>query len=389
MNSFRRSFLLTLSISLLILVAFFGGYLLRDWQQRQYATFPIFEEAHQLITDHALRPIPTGQALEYGAIRGLIQSYGSAVNDPHTSFLEPPQAELESNTLAGKFGGIGVRLSNDADGNYVLYPFPDGPAKEAGIQDGDRLLAVDDLSVTPQTPVDQVTAAVRGPVGQKVAVTVGRAPDYEPISYDIKREEVALPSVTYHLDADEPRLGVIEVNAMASTTVPEILKSAEDLQTRGATALALDLRNNGGGLLDVGIAVAEIFLKDGVVIEQQYRGQDVETFKVGQPGELSEIPLVVLINGGTASAAEIVAGALQARGRAQLIGETSYGKNTIQLVYELSDKSSLHVTAAEWWVPGLDAPRPGKGLTPDIPAASGQTPDAGIQAAIRALFYQE
>jgi carboxyl-terminal processing protease len=386
MDSFKRSFLLTLTICLIVLVSFFGGYLLRDWQQRQVATFPIFDEAHQLLADHALRPIPTGQALEYGAIHGMIQAYGSAVNDPHTNFLEPPQAELESNTLAGKFGGIGVRLSNDADGNYVLYPFPDGPAKKAGIQDGDRLLAVDDLPITPQTPGDQLTAAVRGPVGQKVTITVGRAPDYEPVSYDVKREEVALPSVTFHLDADEPRLGVIEVNAMASTTVQEIIKAAADMQARGAIALALDLRNNGGGLLDVGIDTARVFLKDGVVIEQQYRGKDAETFKVNQAGELSEVPLVVLINGGTASAAEIVAGALQARGRAQLIGETSYGKNTIQLVYELSDKSSLHVTAAEWWIPGLDAPRPGKGLTPDIPAASGQTPDAAIQAAITALF---
>jgi carboxyl-terminal processing protease len=386
MTSFKRSFLLTLAISLALLVGFFGGYVLRDWQQRQVATFPIFDEAHQLIADHAFHPIPTGQVLEYGAIRGMVQSYGSAVNDPHTSFLEPPQAELESNTLAGRFGGIGVRLGNDAEGNFVLYPFPDGPAKKAGIQDGDRLLAVEDLPITPQTPMDQLTAAIRGPVGQKVTITIGRAPDFEPATYDIKRDEVALPSVTFHLDADEPRLGVIEVNAMAATTVREILDAAKDLQERGATALALDLRNNGGGLLDVGIATAEIFLKDGVVIEQQYRGKDVESFKVNQPGELADIPLVVLINGGTASAAEIVAGALQAHGRAQLIGETSYGKNTIQLVFELSDKSSLHVTAAEWWIPGLDAPRPGKGLTPNIPAASGQTPDAGIQAAIQILF---
>ncbi|MFZ6028962.1 MAG: S41 family peptidase [Chloroflexota bacterium] len=386
MNAFKRSFLLTFVSSLSLLVAFFAGFLLRDWQQRRAATFPVFDEAYRLIEGHAFTPLPTGQAMQYGAIRGMVQAYGSAVNDPHTSFLEPPQAELENDTLAGKFGGIGVRLSNDADGNYVLYPFPNGPAAKAGIQDGDRLLAVDDLAITPQTPVDQLTAAVRGPIGKKVRIVVGRAPGFEPVSFDVKREEVALPSVTFHIDADEARLGVIEVNAMASTTIGEIFDAATDLQARGATALALDLRNNGGGLLDVGIEVARLFLKDGIVIEQQYRGEAVETFKVNKPGKLSDIPMVVLINGGTASAAEIVAGALQAHGRARLIGETSYGKNTIQLVYELSDQSSLHVTAAEWRIPGLDAPRPGKGLTPDIPAASGATPDEGIRAAIQVLF---
>jgi carboxyl-terminal processing protease len=386
MSAFKRSFLLTFALSIIILAAFFSGYALREWQIRQYAAFPIFDEAYQLLRDQAYYPLPADSALEYGAIRGLIQAYGSAANDPHTSFLEPPQAELENNTISGKFGGIGVRLGNDSAGHYVLYPFPDGPAKKAGLQDADRLLAVDDLPITPQTPLDTLTAAVRGPVGQNVRITIGRPPDYAPIAYTISREEVALPSTTYHLDADEPRLGVIEVNVMASTTVREILDAARHLQSRGATALALDLRNNGGGLLDVGIDIAKLFLTDGVVIEEQYRGQGVETYKVNQAGELADIPLVVLINGGTASAAEIVAGALQARRRAQLIGEASYGKNTIQLVYELSDQSSLHVTSAEWRIPGLDAPRPGQGLTPDIPAASGQTPDAAIQAAIHSLF---
>lgn len=386
MNDFKRSFLLSFTFLSLAMLAFFGGYLLRDWQYHQATTFPVFEEAYALIQKHAFYPIPTGSALDYGATHGMVQGYDNAVNDPHTSFIEPPQAELQSNTLAGKFGGIGVRLANDTDGNYVLYPFPDGPAQEAGIQDADRLLGVDELTITAQTPLDELIAAIRGPVGQKVKITVSREPDYEPISFDIKREEIALPSVTYHPDADESRLGVIEINSMASNTTSEIVAAVEELQSRGASGFVMDLRDNGGGLLDVGIDTASLFLKDGVIIEQQFRDEEVESFQVKKPGELADIPLVVFINGGTASAAEIVAGALKAHGRAQLIGEPSYGKNTIQLVFELKDKSSLHVTSAEWWIPGLDAPRPGQGLTPDIPASTGDKPDQYIQAAIQVLF---
>ena len=386
MNEFKRSFLITVSISLAILAAFFGGYFLRDWQQSQLGNFEILDETRALLNAHAYYTVPTGSTLEYGAIHGMLHTFRQEANDPHTFFVEPPQAELQANTLAGKFGGIGVRLSNDADGNYVLYPYPDSPAQEAGIQEGDRLIGVDDLTITPQTLIDDVVAAVRGPIGHKVKITVGRPPDYEPISYDVKREEIALPSVTYHLDPDQPRLGVVEVNTMGSGTVKEIIDAVEDLQGRGAEKFALDLRNNGGGFLDIGIDVARLFLEEGTVIEQQYRGKGVEVYKVERRGQFADIPMVVLINGGTASAAEIVAGALKAHGRALLIGETSFGKNTIQLVFDLSDDSSLHVTNATWWVPGLDEPRPGKGLTPDISAASGGSPDEAIQAAILTLF---
>jgi carboxyl-terminal processing protease len=207
-----------------------------------------------------------------------------------------------------------------------------------------------------------------------------------PIEVSVKREEIALPSVTWHLDAGEPRLGVIEINVIAATTSDEIQKAVKDLQSRGATAYALDLRNNGGGLLDAGIDIARLFLKDGVVMEQQFRGQEVKTYRVEKPGPLADIPLAVLVNGSTASASEIIAGALQAHERARLIGEPTYGKNTIQLVFELRDHSSIHVTAAQWWIPGLDAPRPGKGLQPDVPAKPGGPPDPVIQAAIKALF---
>jgi carboxyl-terminal processing protease len=160
------------------------------------------------------------------------------------------------------------------------------------------------------------------------------------------------------------------------------------LQTRHAAYFVLDLRNNPGGLLSAGVDIARLFLKDGLIMQQQYKGKDVETFRVDKPGPLDAIPLVVLVNHNSASAAEIIAGALKVNKRASLIGTSTFGKDTIQLVYDLQDGSSLHVTSAHWWIPGLDPPLGGNGLQPDIPISpdlENTTPDPFIQAAIQAF----
>jgi len=383
MNSFKQTFAFTFVAAICIAVAFFAGYLVNAANSSS-ADLPILHEAYSILREHGLKPMPAAPALEYGMARGMTEAYG----DPFTRFVEPPQHELETNSLQGKFGGIGVRVGTDSAGNYVLYPFPDGPALKAGILEGDRLLGVDDLFVTSETPVDTISAAIRGPVGDKVTIKVGRLPDYVPVDIQIKREEIALPTVTWHLDAGQPRLGVIEVNLIGETTPGEIRRAVEDMQGRGAAAYALDLRNNGGGLLKEGINIARLFLRDGVVIEQQYRGEKVESYTVKEAGLFVEIPLVVLINENTASAAEIIAGAIQAHGRGKLIGATTYGKNTIQMVFDLEDGSSLHVTAAQWWIPGLEFPKEGHGLVPDLPVEAGEEgkPDPAIAVAIQELL---
>ncbi len=392
MNTFKRVFLFTLFFSLILSAAFFAGFGVREILDAtgllgaRTPEFSLLHEAYGLLNEHALDPLPAPPGLEYGMIRGMIQSYG----DPHTVFLEPVQTELESNSLQGKFGGIGVRLGKDGEGYPVLFPYPDSPAIQAGVKEGDRLLAVDEKKVDAVTSDDTIQAAIRGPVEQTVTLTLARAPDYLPQKITIHRTEITLPSVTWHLEPAEPRLGVIEINVIAASTPDEIQKAVADLQTRGATHFALDLRNNGGGLLDAGIDTARLFLSGGEVIKQQYRGRDEETFRVEHAGALASLPLVILINANTASAAEIIAGALQAHERALLIGATTYGKDTIQLVFNLEDGSSLHITAAHWWIPGLDFPRHGHGLEPDVPIPAENTdPRALIQAAIQAFFQEQ
>ncbi|HNT22868.1 MAG TPA: S41 family peptidase [Anaerolineales bacterium] len=383
MSPFQRAYTTTLAVIALLSAGFLAGFVTHDRIGSSADDFPILTEAYDLILNQGLPTPPAAPALEYGMIRGMIQAYG----DPYTSFVEPAQHELNSQNLEGSYGGIGATIEKDPEGYFLLFPFPDGPARLAGIQDGDRLLQVDDLVLTPDTAQDILLAAIRGPIGEEVTITISRTPGYQAVPFKIKRAEIALPSVTWRLAPDEPRLGLIKVNIIAASTAEEIQKAVADLQERGATHFALDLRDNYGGLLDAGVEIARLFLAEGIVIQQQYRGKDVETIKVEDPGVFFSLPLVVLVNQNTASAAEIIAGALQGQQRAPLIGVPTYGKDAIQLVFLLQDESSLHVTAARWWAPGLEQPVGDAGLQPDILlAADSPGSDPAVQAAIQHFF---
>lgn len=392
MNFYQRHrtiILLALFVTLQVMIittAFLSGYLLRDWPSASQFIFQkkfiLLDEAYDILVNNAYQPLPNQKALEYGMIKGMVK----AVGDPFTVFIEPPQHELQSNQLAGKFGGIGVRVERDAENWIYLYPLPDSPALQAGVQDGDRLLAVDDLQITPATSTDEAQAAVRGEIGTNVKITVGRAPDFQPIVFVVKRAEVALPSVTWNQSPDEPQAGIIQIRVIAETTPQEVTKAIQELQAQGVTRVILDLRNNGGGLVEAGVNTARLFLRDGVLIEQQYRGEDVKVFEVDEPGPFVDLPLVILVNKGTASAAEILTGSLMGQRRALVVGSPTYGKNSIQLVFRLSDGSSLHVTSAQWWVPGLEPMFVGNGLQPDIIVADDAGPNEAVQTAIDALM---
>ncbi len=381
----RRTFISIILPIVFTCLGFAIGYLVHAHWGTSSGSFPILVQAYDILKNHGLSDLPPSTSIEYGMIRGMVDAYG----DPYTIFVEPVQHELETDTLQGSFGGIGVQLSRDEDGHIVLYPIHESPAESAGIIDGDRLLSVEDLVLIPETDIELVQAELRGLVSDPVTISIGRAPDYFPQELNIVRSEFPLPSVTWHLDVDEPRMGVIDINVFAASTPDEILRAVADLGSRGASSYVLDLRDNFGGLLTAGVDVARLFLNEGVVIEQQYRGQNVETFRVSQPGTLADLPMVILINQHTASAAEIVAGSLKYHQRAKLIGVPTLGKDTIQLVFDLRDESSLHVTAAQWWVPGLDPPVSENGVQPDIFLDSnleGSLPDPAIGSAKQILF---
>lgn len=363
--------------------AFLSGYFLKSYFDSRVNEFPVLNQAYNILTDHAYIELPDSKSIEYGMIRGMLDASG----DRFALFLEPVQHELETNSLHGSFGGIGVELNQNQNGDILIYPISGGPASQAGIQSGDRLLAVDDLIITQDVSKDDIHAAIRGRIGDKVIIVTSRKPDDSRVEFSIKRELIHSPSVTWHIDPDYSMVGIININIIAESTPEEIQNAVSELERIGAAHFVLDLRNNGGGLLSAGVETAKLFLRNGVVIQQQYRGEDVESFTVNKPGPLENISLITLVNRSTASAAEIIAGSLQAQNRAFLVGEPTFGKDSIQLVFDLQDDSSLHVTAAKWWIPGIDPPISENGLQPDVSVLPGEEgTDPMMKVAIQTLL---
>ena len=339
--------------------------------------YPLLDEVQGLIDNHYLHEQPDYSERQYAAIRGML----SALGDPNTFFIDPPVARSESDVLAGTYGGIGVNLQRNAAGEFVMYPFPDSPAAEAGIQDGDVLIAVNDLTIELSEAPDVVDQMLRGEVKDDNGVAIVYVRDGEEFEQFILFDVINVPSVLWRPLVEDERLGYIQVLRFTSRTPDELGEAIEGLVD--VEALILDMRNNSGGLLQESIEVAGVFLDGDAVLFEQTRGGERE-FEATD-GVLTDLPLVVLVNRGTASASELVAGAIQDRERGILIGQPTFGKGTIQQIFPLSDSSSIHITSAEWFTPDRHA-LDGIGLTPDIamiPDENGR--DVEIGEAIRYL----
>ncbi len=363
-----RIFALALLITGMLIGAFATGVGATWWlvhsrtpQAEEAAEFSVFWEAWHLVEAAYYGSLPDMQHVTWGAIRGALATLG----DPHTTFLEPEPRQREREDLSGRFGGIGAYVSENEEGQIILEPMPDLPAAKAGVQAGDVLLQVDDTEVTDAMDVNDVVSLVRGEIGSIVRLTLEREGEPEPIVVEIRREEIPSPSVEWRMVEEAPGVGYVRIAIFSGRTQLELQEALEELLAQGMTHLVLDLRGNGGGLFDAAIDVANEFLGDGVVLYQVEKGKEEEVFQASSKTTLPDSPMVVLVDGGTASASEIVAGALQDRGRAELVGEKTYGKGSVQEVYDLSDGSSVHITHAQWFTPNRRAIS-GEGLVPDL-----------------------
>jgi carboxyl-terminal processing protease len=345
-------------------------------------SYPLLAEAQDLLNQHYLRNQPTQTLLEYGAIRGLL----GTLNDKYTYFIDPPVAASESNVLAGQYGGIGVQVRRDEQGRFVIYPFREGPAAKAGLQDGDLLLQVNEKDVPPSTQQDAVDQMLRGEVkgDNGVRIRVQRQPSGEKFDFSVVFAVIEVPSVVWRVLLEDPTFGYIQIIRFTNRTPGEIKQAIDDLTSKNVRALVLDLRDNPGGLLQESIQVAGQFLGKGTVLVERTRAGE-KNLEAPDASALTDLPMVVLVNKGTASAAELVAGALKDRKRAFLVGQQTYGKGSVQVIFQLADKSALHITTAEWFPPSktvLD----GKGIAPDIamiPDQNGR--DVELGEAIRQL----
>lgn len=376
-------FMFTALLVLAFAVGFGAHWLLTRLEQPSgSAAFPVnlIADAQSLLDDHFLGQKPAAAAQVYGAIHGLVETY----QDPYTVFVEPQPRAREKDQLAGRFGGIGAYVAVSATGQVFLTPMPGRPAAKAGVQANDELLAVDGKSVSGKTR-DEVVDMVRGEVGAQVTLRIRRGEAGQPLDIVVTREEIENPSVEWRLLENDPTTGYVALRIFGERSVQEMKDAINDLRRQGAQRLILDLRHNPGGLLEVAVDVASQFLTSGRVLNE--RRSDNETpYDVRGEGVARDLPLVVLTDEGTASAAEIVAGALQDARRAPLIGAKTFGKGSVQLVFDLSDGSSLHVTTARWFTPAYQE-IDGKGLTPDVPVTAGDPAAGGDPALDAALAW--
>lgn len=363
-----KIFLLALVITGLVICAFVAGvgatYLLMHGSTasaEEEAEFGIFWEAWHLVENNFFGELPDMQQVTWSAIRGAL----TALDDPHTTFLEPQPRQREKEDLSGRFGGIGAYVSESEDGSIVLDPMPDLPAERAGVQQGDAVIKVDDTEITSEMSVDDVVSLIRGKVGTIVRLTLRREGEAQAVVAEVERQEIPSPSVEWRMMEEAKDMGYIRIMLFSGRTATELRDALEELKGLGMTQLVVDLRGNGGGLFDSAIDVSSRFLDEGIVVIQVEKDGDEQAYRVTGGATFEEAQVVLLVDGGTASASEIVAGALQAHERATLIGEKTYGKGSVQQVFDLSDGSSVHITSAKFLTPNrhqID----GQGLIPDF-----------------------
>jgi carboxyl-terminal processing protease len=323
-------------------------------------TLRVLLEVWDFIEAEFYGELPTPEERVYGAIRGML----GTLNDDYTSFVEPDIAAIQRADLSGSFEGIGALVSINEEGILeIVSPFEGQPADEAGLLPEDRVLAVDGESIVGYGIYEAITL-IRGPEGEEVVLTIQRGAGTEPFDVPIVRARIDIPIIESRML--EENIGYISLFDFGSQATVKLKETIQELMDQDATALILDLRGNPGGLLDQAVRVSDLFLDDqGIILIERFSDGQEHSFPSTDEGLAQDIPLAVLVNGGSASAAEIVAGALQDRERAVLIGETTFGKGSVQLPHTLSDGSELRVTIRRWFTPN-DRAIHGEGLIPDI-----------------------
>jgi carboxyl-terminal processing protease len=297
------------------------------------------------------------EALQQGAVRGMIE----ALDDPHSAYLDPEEYELSADNFGGSFEGIGATVGvSDDDEVIIVAPIPGSPADEAGVRAGDVILGVDGQS-TEEMNLIEVVMLVRGPQGTMVTLTIRHDGETEPVDIEIIRDEITLESVYYELRDDTAVITITHFSEITDEELEPVLAEALDA---GVSGIVLDLRSNSGGILTTVVDVTSRFLTNGVVLEVVSNDGERVTYPVVRQSLRTDLPTVVLVNEYSASGSEVLAGALQDYDRAVIAGQTTFGKGSVNVLYELSDGSGLYLTTARWLTPG-GRPIEGEGITPD------------------------
>jgi carboxyl-terminal processing protease len=326
-----------------------------------------FWEVWRYIDKEFYGELPSPEDRVYGAIRGSLR----ALDDPYTVFTDPTDTEVNRPGLAGEFEGIGAFVTQTEDGHLMIQsPMPGQPAEKAGLLAGDIVIAVDGEDIT-DLEINEAVLRIRGPRGTVVTLSIVREGEPAPLDIAVERARIEIPSVTearLETAENQPTVGYLRLTEFASDTKQELDRTLDELRRGGAEAMIVDVRNNPGGLLSSAIEVTSEFIGEGVVVIQEDASGARREEKARPGGKWLALPLVLLVNRGSASASEILAGALRDHDRAVLVGETSFGKGSVQNVHDLSDGSELRVTVAVWRTPDGDLIHR-RGVEPDIEVA--------------------
>jgi len=344
-----------------------------------YEALSLFSQVLRLVRDSYVTPVEEARLIE-GALRGMLAGL-----DPHSAYLDPGAAARLSEAASGEFGGVGLEIARSLDGYLqVVTPLEGSPAAKAGLRARDRIVALcgsaeSGCTSTRGLSADEGATLLRGEVGTLVTARVMRDGWREPAPFALAREVVRAPAVRARLL--EPGVGYARIAQFSEGTARELEARTAQLARENAgplTGIVLDLRDNPGGVVEEAIDVVDLWLADGAIVTVASRDESVR--HAARPGGELALPLVVLVNGGSASAAEIVAAALQDRGRALLVGTPSFGKGSVQHVFELPGGAGVRLTTAHYLTPAGRSLH-GSGVTPDVVVANDPRPADGSTAA--------
>ena len=347
--------------SLLLIPMVAGGFFLQ--QSPVKATPRLFDQVLSLVANRYVDSLQGNEVFEKAAT-GLVRE----LNDPYSELLAPKAKDDFDRSVGGRYGGVGMLLEEQKSGAatsvVVVRIFPNTPAEEGGVQEGDRIVRVDTMPAT-NVKIDNVSNALRGVPGTKVQVTFARLGVAEPVRLSFKRAIIHVPAVPYATMVGD-KIGYIPLQTFNENTADEVEAAASKLVAEGARGLVLDMRDNGGGIVDQALAVSSLFLKDGQpIVSVRSRNTPDEIARSSSDHLASQPPLVILTDGGTASASEIVAGALQDHDRALVVGTTSFGKGLVQSLFPLDGGYALKITTGKWYTPSGRSIHRERKLLPD------------------------
>ena len=330
--------------SLLVIPIVAGGFLLHEPPVRANAL--LFEQVMSLIRNQYVDTL-AGTSIYEKAAKGLVRE----LNDPYSELQSPKASEDFNRSTGGRYGGTGMLIGEQSAGVFVVdRVFPNTPAEDAGVREGDRIVSVDS-TLTATLALSKVSDLLRGVVGTKVSVVYARPGVAEPIKLHFTRRLIHIPAVAYTSMFGD-HVGYIPLQTFNENAAEEVQKAVDQLSKQGAKGIVLDMRDNGGGIVEQALETSSLFLREGQEIASvRSRSQPIEVLRSTGRHRADTIPLVVLLDGGSASATEIVAGALQDHDRALVLGTTSFGKGLVQSVYKLEGGYQLKMTTGKWFTP--------------------------------------